>query len=427
MNGWAQETGLNRLAARNHGPPDGAAKGVRGMRDIISAMHDTAHLAALVAACAFALAFVFGAVAQRVHFCTMGAISDIVNFGDWQRMRMWLLAIAVAILGTAALQGLGLIDTGKSIYVSARVPWLSHIVGGFLFGFGMTLASGCGSKTLIRAGAGNLKSLIVLVFLAAAAYMTLKGAFAPLRVNALDTLRFDVGAKTSDLPALAVAAGFGNAVRVWLPLLMAVALGAFIFANREFRTSPSLVIGGLVVGAVIVAGWYVSGHLGYLPEDPQTLEEKFVATNSGRLESYSFVAPTAYLLELLLLWTDQSRIVTFGIAGVLGMLLGAAAMALATRTFRWEGFASTEDLTNHVVGGVLMGFGGVTALGCTIGQGLSGVSTLAVGSFIALASIVAGCVVALKYQMWRIQRSETAPQQVQATGGARDRHPSPVA
>jgi len=109
------------------------------------------------------------------------------------------------------------------------------------------------------------------------------------------------------------------------------------------------------------------------------------------------------------------------------MLTGAAAMALATRTFRWEGFASTEDLSNHVVGGVLMGFGGVTALGCTIGQGLSGVSTLAIGSFIALASIVAGCVVALKYQMWRIDRSETALQQVQATGGARDRHPSPVA
>ena len=390
-------------------------------------MHDTAHLAALVAGCAFALAFVFGAVAHRVHFCTMGAISDIVNFGDWQRMRMWLLAIAVAILGTAVLQGLGVIDTGKSIYVSAHVPWLSHIVGGFLFGFGMTLASGCGSKTLIRAGAGNLKSLIVLVFLAAAAYMTLKGAFAPLRVNGLDTLRFDVGAKTSDLPTLAIAAGLGNAVRVWMPLLLAVALGASVFANREFRTSPSLVIGGLVIGAVIVAGWYVSGHLGYLAEDPQTLEEKFVATNSGRLESYSFVAPTAYLLELLLLWTDRSRIVTFGIAGVLGMLTGAAAMALATRTFRWEGFASTEDLSNHVVGGVLMGFGGVTALGCTIGQGLSGVSTLAIGSFIALASIVAGCVVALKYQMWRIDRSETALQQVQATGGARDRHPSPVA
>ena len=391
-------------------------------------MQDPAHLAHVVAALAFGLAFVFGAVAQRVSFCTMGAISDIVNFGDWQRMRMWMLAIAVAIAGTAALQWSGTIDTAKTIYTSPRVPWLSHVVGGLLFGFGMTLASGCGSKTLIRAGAGNLKSLIVLVFLAAAAYMTLKGAFAPFRANDLDTLRFDVGAKTSDLPTLAAAAGLGAAVRASLPWLIAAALAVLVFAHREFRSSPALVIGGLVIGAVIVGGWYVSGHLGYLAEDPQTLEEKFVATNSGRLESFSFVAPAAYLLELLLLWTDTSRIVTFGIAAVLGMLAGSAAMALATRTFRWEGFASVEDLSNHVIGGVLMGFGGVTALGCTIGQGLSGLSTLAVGSFIAFASIVAGCVLALKYQMWRIGRVEAASTRaVETTGGARERHPSPVA
>ena len=67
-------------------------------------MPDTAHLATLVTSLAFALAFVFGAVAHRVSFCTMGAITDIVNFGDWRRMRMWLLAIAVAIAGTAVLQ-----------------------------------------------------------------------------------------------------------------------------------------------------------------------------------------------------------------------------------------------------------------------------------------------------------------------------------
>jgi uncharacterized membrane protein YedE/YeeE len=363
------------------------------------------HLATLVVALAFALAFVFGAVAQRVNFCTMGAIADIANFGDWRRMRMWLLAIAVAVAGTGLMQWLGWIDIGKSIYTSAQVPWLSHIVGGFLFGFGMTLASGCGSKTLLRIGAGNLKSLIVLVFLAAGAYMTLKGVFAPLRAFGLDVVRFDAGAKSSDLPSLAIATGVTSA-RAWLPLVIAAALAVFVFGNRDFRTSREYVVGGLVIGAVIVGGWYVTAHLGYLPEDPQTLEEKFVATNSGRPESYSFVAPTAYLLELLLLWTDRSRIVTFGIAGVLGMLLGAAAVAVATRTFRWESFASVEDMSNHVVGGLLMGFGGVTALGCTIGQGISGVSTLAVGSFIALAAIVAGCVSALRYQSWRIERTD---------------------
>jgi uncharacterized membrane protein YedE/YeeE len=381
-------------------------------------MKDAAQLAPLVTGLAFALAVVLGAVAQRVSFCTMGAISDIVNFSDWRRMRMWILAIAVAIVGTGLLEASGLIDTAKTIYTSARVPWLSHIVGGLLFGFGMTLGSGCGSKTLIRAGAGNLKSLIVLVFLAIGAYMTLKGAFAPFRANVLDTVRVAVGAPTSDLPALAMAAGLGRAARYWLPLLVGAALLAFVLGNRDFRATPEMIVGGVVVGAVIVAGWYVSGHLGYLAEDPQTLEEKFVATDSGRMESYSFVAPAAYLLELLLLWTDQSRLLTFGIAGVLGLIVGSAAMALATRTFRWEGFASVEDVANHVGGGLLMGFGGVTALGCTIGQGLSGVSTLAVGSVLALASIIAGCVAALRYQSWRIERAETSsPQTVQATGG----------
>jgi uncharacterized membrane protein YedE/YeeE len=372
---------------------------------------------ALVTGLAFALAFVFGAVAYRVSFCTMGSITDIVTFGDWRRMRMWLLAIVVAIAGTAVLQASGSIDTAKTIYTTAHVPWLSHLVGGFMFGFGMTLASGCGSKTLIRAGAGNLKSWIVLVILAASAYMTLKGVFAPWRANGLDTVRWDVSARTSDLPALAVAAGLGSAVRLWLPLVAAVALGAFVFASREFRNSREMIVGGVLIGAVIVGGWYVSGHLGYVPEDPQTLEERFVATNSGRMESYSFVAPTAYLLELLMLWTDQSRVLTFGIAGVLGMLAGSAITALVTRTFRWEGFGSVEDIANHVAGAVLMGFGGVTALGCTIGQGLTGISTLAVGSILSFAAIITGCVAAVNYQMWRIERSE-ASGPVGTTGGA---------
>jgi uncharacterized membrane protein YedE/YeeE len=371
----------------------------------------------VVAGLAFALAFAFGAVAYRVSFCTMGSIIDVVTFGDWRRMRMWVLAIVVAITGTALLQAAGLIDTAKTIYTTPRVPWLSHVVGGLLFGFGMTLASGCGSKTLIRAGAGNLKSWIVLVFLAATAYMTLKGVFAPLRANGLDTVRLDVGAPTSDLPALAAAAGLGAAVHVWLPLVVAGALAVFVFASRDFRSSRDMIVGGVVIGAVIVGGWYVSGHLGYVPEDPQTLEERFLATNSGRMESYSFVAPTAYLLELLLLWTDQSRVVTFGIAGVLGVLSGSAAVALATRTFRWEGFASVEDVGNHVAGAVLMGFGGVTALGCTIGQGLTGISTLAIGSILTFAAIIVGCMAAVKYQMWRIERGEAAGPPVRATGG----------
>ena len=367
-------------------------------------MQDLQHLPALVAWSAFGLAFVFGAVANRVDFCTMGAVTDIVVSADWRRMRMWLLAIAVAIAGATWLETAGLVDLGKSIYTAPRVAWASHLVGGFLFGLGMTLASGCGSKLLVRAGAGNLKSLVVLIVLGISAYMTLKGLFAVWRVNTLDTLRLDTsafGAAHSDLSSVVSALAGGGTVKTALSLAIAVAIAAFAFSASDFRGSRAMIAGGLIIGAIIVGGWFITGHLGHLAEDPRTLEESFVATNSGRPESYSFVAPVGYTLELLLLWSDQSRIVSFGIAGVLGMATGSAAVALATRRFRWEGFASTEDLVNHLAGGVLMGFGGVAALGCTIGQGLSGISTLAIGSFIALAGIVGGCIVALKYQYWR--------------------------
>jgi uncharacterized membrane protein YedE/YeeE len=350
---------------------------------------------------------VFGAVGNRVRFCTMGAVADIVTFGDWRRMRMWLLAIAVAIAGAGVLQAAGFFDLTKSFYTGGRVAWLSMLVGGFLFGFGMTLGSGCGSKTLIRVGTGSLKSVVVLVFLGISAYMTLRGVFALWRVNLLDVVRFDLaalGARSSDLPAIFSALGSGDTVRWWLPLAVAVLIAAFVLADRSFRASREMIVGGVVIGAVIVGGWYISAHLGYLAEDPATLEEKFVATNSGRPESYSFVAPVAYLLELLLFWTDQSRALTFGIAGVLGIVVGSAAVAIATGEFRWDGFASAEDVANHIVGGILMGFGGVTALGCTIGQGLTGISTLAVGSFLALGAIIAGGVAAVKYQGWRMDR-----------------------
>ncbi len=372
-------------------------------------MTDPAQLNWLVPLLALALGAVFGAVAQRYNFCTMGAVADVVNFGDWRRMRMWLLAIAVAMAGTAAIAGAGLIDLSKSIYTGAKVSWLSHVVGGLLFGFGMTLASGCGSKTLIRIGGGNLKSLVVLVFMGIAAYMTLRGAFAPLRAFVLDPVQLDVGrlgAATSDLGTVAAGLGLGAAARQWLPLVLAAAVAAFVLAHRDFRSARDMVFAGIVIGAVIDAGWYVSGHIGFVAEDPATLEEKFVRTNTGRMESFSLVAPAAFLLELLILWTDATRVVTFGIAGALGMVVGAGATALATRSFRWEGFASTEDLVNHIVGGILMGFGGVTALGCTIGQGITGLSTLAIGSFLAFFAILAGSVAALKYQTWRLMRSD---------------------
>jgi uncharacterized protein len=364
-----------------------------------------AQLVPYVTGGAFVLAFIFGAVGNKTNFCTMGAVSDWVNMGDTSRMRMWLLAMAVALLGSSALQLAGLVDFSKSIYTGANFTWLSYLVGGFLFGVGMTLGSGCGSKTLIRVGAGNLKSLIVYVFLGIAAYMTLRGLFGAFRVGVLERASISLP-PGQDLPSLlATYTDVGKAV--WTAVL-AVAVGggllAYIYKSKDFRSSFDYTLGGVVTGLVVIGGWYVSGVVGHVAEDPNTLQEAFVATNTGRMESFSFVSPMAYTLEYLMLWTDKSKIVTYGIASALGVIAGSAAYALATRSFRWEGFRDAGDTANHVVGGLLMGFGGITALGCTIGQAISGFSTLALGSILTFLAIIAGSAATMKYQYWRLSR-----------------------
>ena len=365
---------------------------------------DIQALSTVVLWAAFALAVAFGAIAQRTHFCTMGAVADIVNIGDWSRMRMWVLAIGVAMLGFNAMVALGWLDAGKSVQAGPRLTWLSAIVGGLLFGIGMVLGSGCGSKTLVRVGGGNLKSLVVFVVLGLSAFATLKGITGVLRVETVDrvALEFPGG---QDLP---------NVLSRWLGMAKAQAalvLGALLgggavawaLARSEGRTGDVLV-GGVGIGLVVAAMWWVSGHLGHVAEHPETLEEAFLRTNSTRMESLSFVAPVAYTIDWLLWFSDKSKVLTIGIVSTVGVVLGSALVALATRSFRWEGFANAEDTANHLVGAALMGVGGVAALGCTIGQGLSGVATLAIGSFLALGGILLGAVLGLRYQIWRLER-----------------------
>ncbi len=346
------------------------------------------------------LGLVFGAVANRTNFCTMGAISDVVNMGHWGRLRMWLLAVAVAMVGANLLHLSGQIDLAKSIYQRPVLPWLSLLLGGGLFGVGMTMASGCTAKNLVRVGGGSLRSLVVLVFLAASAYMTLKGLFAQWRASYLDPVTIDLGASSLS-QIVARFSGMGPASALLATVaLVALGLLAFTLKDRRFRTNRAQWLGAVTLGLVVVAGWYLTGHLGY-GENPETLETVYFATNTRTLESLSLVAPAAFSLELLLLWTDQSLHATFGIASAFGIALGSMAYALATRQFRWEGFASFDDLRNHLIGAVLMGFGGVTAMGCTIGQGMSGLSTLAIGSVVAVLGLTGGAVATMKYQVWR--------------------------
>lgn len=353
----------------------------------------------------FGLSALFGAISQRTHFCTMGAVADIFNMGDFTRMRMWVMAIAVAMLGFNAMVALGWVEAGNSIYATPRLLWASNIVGGLLFGFGMVLASGCGSKTLVRIGGGSLKSLVVLVVLGVAAYATLRGVTAVLRVATVDALSVQLPTG-QDLPSL-LAGGFGMQRQRLAPMLGAALAGLLLLwcLRRPEGRSAEVLLAGLGIGAVIVGVWWVSGRLGHLAEHPLTLEDAFLATDSRRMESLSFVAPVAYTLDWLMLFSDKTRVLSLGIVSVFGVIVGSAAVAVPGRSFRWEGFGSAEDTANHLVGALLMGVGGVTAMGCTIGQGISGVSTLALGSFLALAAIVGGAWLALHYQTWRVERS----------------------
>jgi uncharacterized protein len=364
---------------------------------------DVAALANRVLWAAFALGAVFGGIAQRTHFCTMGAVADIVTLGDWTRMRMWVLAMAVAIAGFGAMAAAGWIDASNSLYAGPRLLWLSHAVGGAMFGFGMVLASGCGSKTLIRIGGGNLKSLVVFFVLGIAAFATLKGITAVLRVETVDTVAVTLPASQA-LPKL-LAHRFVGGVEAWtlaLSSVVATALAAWVLMRPQGR-SADVLLGGIGVGVTIVAMWWVSGRLGFVAEHPLTLEAAFVATSSRRMEAMSFVAPQAYLLDWLMFFSDKSKGLTVGIVTVIGVVVGSAVVAVLSGTFRWEGFAGPADVAHHLAGAALMGVGGITAVGCTIGQGVSGISTLSIGSFIALAGIVAGAVGALHYQIWRTE------------------------
>jgi uncharacterized membrane protein YedE/YeeE len=243
----------------------------------------------------FGLGFIFGFFANKTNFCTMGAVSDVVNMGDWGRMRAWLLTIAVAILGTNLLAYTGKINLANTIYTGQNLPWLAHIVGGLVFGIGMTLASGCGNKTLVRVGGGNLKAVVVFIYMAYAANVTLRGIFAVPRVEWLQAPGVTLNLPTHQtLPHLlhgSLGMDLASAELV-IALVLSGLLMAFVLFSKSFWENKDNFIAGIVLGGVVVAGWYITGKLAG-PRIPETLTEMAVGTNSKLAESMSFIAPRA--------------------------------------------------------------------------------------------------------------------------------------
>ncbi|MCW8835140.1 MAG: YeeE/YedE family protein [Rhodospirillales bacterium] len=342
----------------------------------------------VVATAGFIAGIVFGATANRTNFCTMGAVSDMVFLGDLRRLRAWFLAIAVAIIGTQSMAAAGMIDITKAFYLTPNFGWLGGIVGGLMFGFGMTLGGGCGNKTLVRIGGGNLKSVIVFLVMGVFAYMTMRGLIAVARVEIEGMANIDLAQRGFGSQGIAemlsVLTGIASDSMQWITVaIVAGGLLVFCFKNGDFRSSSINIAAGLIIGSVIVAGWWITGVLGYDEFDPT------------QLASFTFVGPTGE--SLLYLMTFTGATIDFGIAAVGGVILGSFLMAKATKSFAFEGFNDLSDMMRNMVGAALMGVGAVLSMGCTIGQGLTGMSTLAVGSVIALVSIIMGAVYGLKY------------------------------
>ena len=346
---------------------------------------------------------IMGAVANKTNFCTMGAVSDWVNMGDTGRLRAWLLAIAVATLGVLVLEASGKVTIGTGTFPPYRTPnlgWLRYVLGGLMFGVGMTLASGCGNKTLVRIGGGNLKSLVVLAIASACAYAMLWTNFYDSVFGSLvssTTVNLAAAGKASQ--ALGDLTGIGNTA---FGAVLVLALAGFAFSSQEFRGSFDHILGGVVIGLAVVVGWYITGgEMGAAWKE----YADFADTKPLRVEtqSFTFISPMGDLARYVMSPADTS-LINFGIVALAGVILGSLIYSLASRNFRVEWFVDGRDFANHAGGAVLMGIGGVLSMGCTVGQAITGMSTLALGSLLTLVAIVAGSAATMKYQYWRMMQ-----------------------
>lgn len=360
----------------------------------------------------FAIAVIMGAVTNKTNFCAMGAVSDWVNSGDTGRMRAWIFSMAVALAGVIALEAAGIVDlSGETFppYRTANFAWVRYVLGGLMFGIGMTLGSGCGNKTLVRIGGGNLKSLVVLVIGAACAYAMMwtplyEKAFLPwvsattVNLQAHGVANQELGAVLAGMLGMDVS----KPLKLAVAAVAAASLAAFCFKSADFRYEHDHILGGAVVGIAIVAGWWLTGG----PVGREWKEYAEMATmmpSRVQVQSYTFVSPMGDALRYLL-DPGNFSLVNFGVVALAGVILGSLLWAILTGQFRFEWFASGRDFANHAVGAVLMGTGGVLSMGCTIGQAITGVSTLAIGSILTFLAIVAGAAGTMKYQYWRISR-----------------------
>lgn len=320
--------------------------------------------------------FAIGVLVQRSRLCTFGAMEDALMGQDWRRMKVFGLALGVALLITQTLILTDNLDANRVTYLPARLPIVGLVLGGVMFGIGIALVGTCGFGSLVRLGTGDLRALVVVIIFGALAYAALRGILSGFRIGVIEAWAIPMpGEVQSDFAAL-LARFTGLKLRGLLAGLIALTLIALAFADRRLRRARRLLTAGAALGLVTGLGWAATGWW----SDPFDLHQ--------RPQSLTFVAPIARALFGLLAGQDQ--ISDFGIASVIGVVLGALAASLVAREFRWEAYDDHHEMRRHLAGAVLMGLGGVFAGGCTIGQGLSAGSLLAVSMPIALGSMMLG-------------------------------------
>jgi uncharacterized membrane protein YedE/YeeE len=327
------------------------------------------------------IGLVYGAVGLLSGFCMMSSLRGLWAEGDGRLVRSYALAIGVAIATSQLLAASGLVDLGKSIYLQPSFSAPVMFLGGLLFGYGMVLSNGCGSRALVLLGRGNLRSFVVVIVLGIFAEMTLKGLIAPARIAMVQASQ--ATAKLTSVPALLSSMGLGEiSARMVAASVLSAALIIFAFAHAPFRKSSGQIAAGLIVGLLVAAGWYATGYLG---------ADDF---NPTPVTSLTFIAPIADALQYVMLSTGST--LNFGTVTVFGVFAGSLATALATGRFHLEGYQSPRHMLRSAGGAALMGAGGVMAFGCSIGQGLTGLSTLSLASFVAVAGILLGAAAGLR-------------------------------
>ncbi len=332
-----------------------------------------------------------GFVGRATHFCTLSALERHWYAGDSSGLRTWVLAAVVALIGTQALIALGLANPAASFYLSPGFPWTGAILGGVMFGLGMALVGTCGFGAVLRLGGGSLRALVVLTVIGLAALAAQRGIVGLIRVPLVDDYIYTFTSANSQSMGDILSAWTGMDLR-WLVALLMVGLGlGWVFRTKAYRTSYNKIASAVAIGAVIPFGWWAT---------------TFAAANSFepvQIEAGSFVVPVGdSILQLITytgVWPD------YGVGLVAGTLIGAVLAAVWRRDIRWEACDDARELGRHILGGTLMGIGGVFAMGCTVGQGITGFSTMAISAPIVMLSMAFGARIGLA---WLVEGSALA-------------------